>query len=136
LGRRRERFLASIGRTYWLTAFAPLADREVVGIVSGRASLLDLDHEDLEALAEGISRALAYYRASDLDGFDLSLFSAPLDQTSSYRVNLSLAARTSLACPAEEASYFGPLQREAVVGMTPESLARELRSYFAPPSAL
>jgi galactose-1-phosphate uridylyltransferase len=48
---RAMRFVARIGRTRWMTAFAPIGFNEVRAVVSGCETLLDLTDDDLKALS-------------------------------------------------------------------------------------
>jgi len=129
---RRERFVGQIGRTIWMTAFAPLGFNEVRAVVLDRETLLDLTDEDLHSLALGIARVLAWYDAAGYNSFNLVLFSGPLEGRTSFRLNLCMVTRTALVpYYRSDAMYLERLHWEAAVDRTPEELAEELRSRFA-----
>ena len=60
-----ERFLGEIGRTQWLTVFAPLgAVGDVTAVVPGIRSTLELTDQDLDDLAIGLTKLMAAYPSS------------------------------------------------------------------------
>jgi len=71
-----ERFLGQIGRTKWLTVFAPLgAVGDVTAVVEGVRSTLELTDPDLNDLAQGLTKLMAAYDRMGIYNFNMSFFS-------------------------------------------------------------
>jgi UDPglucose--hexose-1-phosphate uridylyltransferase len=128
---RGERFVARIGSTTWITAFAPIGFNEVQSFVSGRETLLDLTEDDLNALSNGISRVLRWYESIGYNSFNLALYSGQLSNSSGWRVHLSMITRTAmLPYYRSDAMHLERLHWEAAVDRLPEEIAADLRAYF------
>ncbi|MCP4687053.1 MAG: hypothetical protein GY859_03325 [Desulfobacterales bacterium] len=70
-----ERRLGAIGRTTWLTAYAPMGVAgDVLAVVDGASSALDLTDEDLAHLADGLTRVMAGYDKMGIHGFNMNFF--------------------------------------------------------------
>ncbi|MEJ2289270.1 MAG: hypothetical protein P8Y02_11655 [Deinococcales bacterium] len=127
-----ERFLWDIGATSWMTAFAPVGFHEVQAVVRGRASMLELDDEDVVALATGLERVLRGYASLGFNSFNVSLFSGPLDGSAATRVHLAMVTRTAmLPYYRSDAMYLERLHWEAAVDRAPEEVAERLRAAAA-----
>ncbi len=128
---RGERFIARAGSTTWITAFAPLGFNEVQGIVSARETLLDLTNDDLNALASGISQVLRWYASIGYNSFNLALYSGALQNSSAWRVHLSMITRTAmLPYYRSDSMHLERLHWEAALDRPPEEIAADLRAYF------
>ncbi len=131
-GARRLRLVARIGRSAWITAFAPIGFNEVRAVVSGCETLLELTEDDLKALSAGISRVLQWYELTGYNSFNLALYSGPLNNSRGGRVHLSMITRTAmLPYYRSDAMHMERLHWEAAVDRAPESIADDLRVYFA-----
>jgi len=129
---RGQRFVARVGRTAWITAFAPIGFNEVQAVVSGCETFLDLTEDDLNALAAGISRVLQWYELTAYNSFNLALYSGPLNGSRGWRVHLSMITRTAmLPYYRSDAMHMERLHWEAAVDRTPERIADDLRTHFA-----
>jgi galactose-1-phosphate uridylyltransferase len=130
--KRGQRFVARIGRTTWITVFAPIGFNEVQAVVSDRATLLDLTEDDLHALSAGISRVLQWYASIGYNSFNLALYSGPLNDSQGWRVHLTMITRTAmLPYYRSDAMHLERLHWEAAVDRSPESIADDLRMHFA-----
>ena len=124
-----ERFLWDIGSTSWVTAFAPVGFHEVQAVVRDHPSVLQLDDEDVVALATGLERVLRGYAGLGFNSFNVSLFSGPLDGSPGARVNLAMVTRSPmLPYYRSDAMYLERLHWEAAVGLAPEEVAHRLRA--------
>ena len=127
-----RRFVARIGRTVWITPFAPIGFNEVQVVVSDCETFLDLTKEDLNALAAGISRVLHWYELTGYNSFNLALYSGPLNESHGWRVHLSMITRTAmLPYYRSDAMHMERLHWEAAVDRAPERIADDLRAHFA-----
>jgi galactose-1-phosphate uridylyltransferase len=129
---RALRFVARVGRTTWITAFAPIGFNEVRAVVSGRETFLDLTEDDLNALSAGISRVLQWYELTGYNSFNLALYSGPLKNSRGWCVHLSMITRTAmLPYYRSDAMHMERLHWEAAVDRSPERIADDLRAHFA-----
>jgi galactose-1-phosphate uridylyltransferase len=129
---RGLRFVARVGRTAWITGFAPIGFNEVRAVVSGCETFLDLTEGDLNALATGISRVLQWYELTGYNSFNLALYSGPLNASRGWRVHLSMITRTAmLPYYRSDAMHMERLHWEAAVDRPPERIADDLRAHFA-----
>ena len=70
------RYLGKIGRTEWLSVFAPLGSvGDVIAVVGGIRSTLELIEQDLEDLATGLTKLMAAYDRMGIYNFNMSFFS-------------------------------------------------------------
>ncbi|MGB8776310.1 MAG: hypothetical protein WCC78_19405 [Terriglobales bacterium] len=128
---RGLRFVGRIGRTRWITAFAPIGFNEVRAVVSGCETVRDLTDEDLQSLSTGISRVLHWYEAAGYNSFNLALYSGPLNGAHDWRVHLSMITRTAmLPYYRSDAMHMERLHWEAAVDRAPERIADDLRAHF------
>ena len=129
---RGVRFVARVGRTAWLTAFAPIGFNEVQAVVSGCETFLDLSDDDLNSLAAGISRVLQWYELTGYNSFNLALYSGPLNSSLGWNIHLSMITRTAmLPYYRSDAMHMERLHWEAAVDRAPERIAADLRAHFA-----
>jgi len=129
---RGLRFVARVGRSTWITAFAPIGFNEVRAVVSGCGTFLDLTDDDLNALSAGISRVLRWYELTGYNSFNLALYSGPLNDSRGGCVHLSMITRTAmLPYYRSDAMYMERLHWEAAVDRSPERIADDLRVHFA-----
>ena len=133
---RGLRFVARVGRTAWITAFAPIGFNEVRAVVAGCETLLDLTEDDLKALSTGIARVLQWYELTGYNSFNLALYSGPLNNRGNnsrgWRVHLSMITRTAmLPYYRSDAMHMERLHWEAAVDRAPERIADDLRAHFA-----
>lgn len=126
------RFVAQVGPTDWITAFAPVGFNEVRAVVAGCETFLDLTEDDLNALATGISRVLHWYELMGYNSFNLALYSGPLNASHGWRVHLSMITRTAmLPYYRSDAMHMERLHWEAAIDRLPERVADDLRAHFA-----
>jgi len=129
---RGLRFVGRVGRTAWITAFAPIGFNEVRAVVPNCETFLDLTEDDLNALSAGISRVLRWYELTGYNSFNLALYSGPLSNSQGWRVHLSMITRTAmLPYYRSDAMHMERLHWEAAVDCLPERIADDLRAHFA-----
>lgn len=70
-----ERYLGKIGRTHWLTAFAPMGVvGDVLAVVENTRSTLELNDQDLLDVAAGLVKVMAEYDTMGVYSFNLNFF--------------------------------------------------------------
>ena len=128
---RAERMISCDGPIVWLTPYAPIGFNEVRAVLCERATILDLSSADLQALASGISRVLAWYDSIGYNSFNLAMYSGESGKTSADRVNLTMVTRTAmLPFYRSDSMYLERLHWEAALDRTPEDVAAAVREYF------
>ena len=72
-----HRYLGQIGRTHWLTAFAPMGVAgDVLAVVEDARCTLDLAHPDLLDIASGLAKLMAAYDKMGVYSFNMNFFTA------------------------------------------------------------
>jgi len=128
---RAERMILRDGPIVWMTPFAPIGFNEVRAVLCERTTILDLSSTDLQALASGISRVLAWYDSIGYNSFNLALYSGELGKEGADRVNLTMVTRAAMTpFYRSDSMHLERLHWEAAVDRTPEDVAADVREYF------
>ncbi len=127
-----SRYLGRIGRTQWLSAYAPMGVAgDVVAVVEGIGRTIELTPQDLQDLALGLTRAMAAYDEMGIFSFNMNFFSAAAGEDD-FRLHLVFSPRTyfnqALGTPDVGALQY--LYREGVCMAFPEEIAQRLKPYF------
>ncbi len=89
-----ERYLGRIGRTHWLTAFAPMGVAgDVMAVVEDARCTLDLTVDDLLDLANGLSKLMIAYDKMGIYSFNMNFFTAVWGDDH-FRFHLLFSPRT------------------------------------------
>jgi galactose-1-phosphate uridylyltransferase len=127
-----RRFLGEIGRVAWLAAYAPFGVAgDVVGVVGGCRSTLELTATDVDDIARGLTRAMAAYDAMGLYNFNVCFF--PGTETDAHaRLHLVFSPRTYFnpALGTPDAAALRSLYNESVCMAFPEEIAERVRKHF------
>jgi UDPglucose--hexose-1-phosphate uridylyltransferase len=125
----RERYITKIGRTHWVTSFAPIGFNEVCGIVEGHGSIATLDQAEISSLAKGIISTLKYYDDKDLNSFNFSIYSISGEPT--HQLLIRIISRTPIQpYYPNDWTAFKVLHFELTSNTIPEDLCREIQPYF------
>jgi UDPglucose--hexose-1-phosphate uridylyltransferase len=126
-----DRYIGALGGVEWLASFAPIGFQELRAFIPGVSSPAQLSDDQVEALGEGVARALNLYAELGLQSFNAALYGAPPSQ-SGYMLNLRMVARSSLQpLYRSDATYSERLHWQAMVDTVPEELAARARQQFA-----
>lgn len=89
-----DRYLGQIGRTHWMTAFAPMGVAgDVLAVVEDACCTLDLTTEDLSDLASGLSILMVEYDKMGIYSFNMNFFTAVWGDEH-FRFHLLFSPRT------------------------------------------
>lgn len=89
-----DRYLGRIGRTHWMSAFAPMGVAgDVLAVVEDARCTLDLTAADLTDLAEGLRRLMAEYDRMGIYSFNMNFFTAVWGDDH-FRFHLLFSPRT------------------------------------------
>ena len=89
-----ERYLGKIGRSHWMTAFAPMGVAgDVLAVLEGVRCTLELEAQDLLDIATGLARVMAEYDKIGIYSFNMNFFSGAKNDDH-YRFHLLFSPRT------------------------------------------
>ena len=126
------RFIARKGGVSWITSFSPQGTNEVLGILTEKRDLLEMEEQDFADLAEGFAAVLRGYAARGISTFNFTLYSGPLGASDdAFRCFLRVISRQNVSENYRTDDYFlQKLLRNELILTPPESLATALRSAF------
>jgi galactose-1-phosphate uridylyltransferase len=130
----RDRFLGEIGRTTWLSVFAPLgAAGDVAAVVDGVRSTLELGDDDLYDLAQGLTKLMAAYDRMGIYNFNMSFFAGShRDDHTRFHLIFSPRIYFNPAIGTPDVAALGRLFGESVCMAFPEEINRMLKPEFQP----
>jgi len=127
-----ERYLGKIGRTTWLTAYAPMGVAgDVLAILDGVRSTLELTNEDLSDLSLGLTKAMAAYDKMGIYSFNMNFFTGR-EGDDHARVHLLFSPRTffNQALGATDIGAIRNLYNEPICMAFPEEINGMLKIEF------
>lgn len=128
----RDRFLGVIGRTTWLTVFAPQGTvGDAMAVVDGVRSTLELTDDDLTDLATGLTKLMAAYDRMGIYNFNMSFFAGSLnDDHARFHMVFSPRVYFNPAIGTPDVAALGRLFGESVCMAYPEEINALLRPEF------
>jgi galactose-1-phosphate uridylyltransferase len=128
----KDRFLGRIGRSNWMTVFAPLGVAgDVVAVVDGTSSTLDLLDDDLTDLANGLNNLMAAYDKMGIYNFNVSFFpGAPGDDFTRFHLVFSPRTFFNQALGTPDVAALRNLGNEGVCMAFPEDINKMLIPEF------
>jgi len=127
-----QRYLGKIGRTDWLTVFAPLgAVGDVIAVVEGIRSTLELTEDDLNDLATGLTKLMAAYDRMGIYNFNMSFFPGSVaDQQARFHMLFSPRIYFNPAIGTPDVASLGRMFGESVCMGFPEEINGLLKVEF------
>jgi galactose-1-phosphate uridylyltransferase len=132
-----QRWLGETGPARWFTAFSPIGVNEVNAVWPHASHFLEWDDRDVEAMAEGVRRALLAYHDLKFSTFNFSCFSGPLGEAApEFRCFLRLINRQNMHPNHRTDDYYlQKLLKNEIIIYPPEQLASIIKERAAwPPS--
>jgi galactose-1-phosphate uridylyltransferase len=128
----KKRYLGTIGRTHWLTAYAPMGVAgDVLAVVSGVRSTLELTPEDLKDLADGLTRLMAGYDRMGIYSFNMNFFTgASGDDAARFHLLFSPRTFFNQALGTPDIGALRNLFNETLCMAFPEEINDMLQSEF------
>jgi len=128
----KDRFLGKIGRSNWMTVFAPLGVAgDVVAVIDDTRSTLELTDADLIDLANGLNNLMAAYDKMGIYNFNVSFYPGA---TGDYftRFHLVFSPRTYFneALGTPDVAALRNLGNEGVCMAFPEDINKMLKAAF------
>lgn len=127
-----DRFLGEVGRTTWLTVFAPLGTvGDVVAVVDETCCTLELTDHDLDDIAVGLTKLMAAYDRMGIYNFNMSFFTGSLkDPHTRFHLIFSPRIYFNPAIGTPDVAALGRLFGESVCMGFPEEINKLLKSEF------
>ena len=128
----RQRYLGTIGRTHWLTAYAPMGVAgDVLAVVSGARCTLDLTMPDLQDVADGLTRLMAGYDRMGIYSFNMNFFTgAANDDAACFHLLFSPRTFFNQALGTPDIGALRNLFNETLCMAFPEEINTLLRPAF------
>ncbi len=128
----KERYLGKIGRTHWMTAYAPMGVAgDVLAVVEDARCTLDLHPRDLEDMADGLIRVMAEYDKLGIFSFNMNFFTGT-EADDHFRFHLVFSPRTyfshQLGTP--DVGSLRSLYNETICMAFPEEINQILKKGF------
>ena len=130
--KNRDRYLGQIGRTTWLSVFAPLGSvGDVIATVDRVRSTLELTEDDLLDLATGLARLMAAYDRMGIYNFNMSFYSgARHDDHARFHMIMSPRIYFNPSIGTPDVASFNRLFGESVCMGIPEEINKALKTEF------
>ena len=127
-----ERFLGKIGRSNWLSAYAPMGVAgDVLGVVDGICSTLELTEQDLDDISQGLTRAMAAYDKMGIYTFNMNFFTgSETDTHSRFHLLFSPRAFFNQALGTPDVGALRNLYNESLCMAFPEEINKMLKPAF------
>jgi len=128
----RDRYLGEIGRTTWLSVFAPVGSvGDVSATVDGVRSTLELDEDDLLDLATGMTKLMAAYDRMGIYNFNMSFFAgSQKDEHARFHMIFSPRVYFNPSIGTPDVASLGRLFGESVCMGFPEEINKMLKTEF------
>jgi galactose-1-phosphate uridylyltransferase len=128
----KDRFLGRIGRSNWMTVFAPLGVAgDVIAVVDDTSSTLELTDDDLTDLANGLNNLMAAYDKIGIYNFNVSFYpGAAGDDFTRFHLVFSPRTYFSEALGTPDVAALRNLGNEGVCMAFPEDINKMLISEF------
>jgi galactose-1-phosphate uridylyltransferase len=129
---RGDRYLGKTGRTTWLTAYAPIGVAgDVLAVVDGVRSTLELEAEDLLDLSVGLTRVMNAYDRVGIYSFNMNFFTGA-NGDDHARVHLLFSPRTffNQTLGATDIGAIRNLYNEPICMAFPEEINGMLKGEF------
>jgi galactose-1-phosphate uridylyltransferase len=127
-----QRYLGQIGRTHWMTTFAPMGVAgDVLAVVEDARCTLDLTDQDLMHLARGIARVIAEYDQMGIYSFNMNFFTgAATDEHFRFHLVFSPRAFFNQKLGTPDVGALRNLFNETLCMAFPEEIAAGLKKGF------
>lgn len=127
-----ERWIGRRGRVSLLTPWAPIGFHEVWAVVDGAHDITDLTVDDCADLGSALSSVFHTYYSLNLTSFNWAMYGGGPTPSDRYSLLLRVVSRSN-AEPMyrSDVTYFERLHAEAMIDLSPEAMAADVRARFA-----
>jgi galactose-1-phosphate uridylyltransferase len=129
--RLRQRYIAAVGNTDWLTSFVPRAPQlDIMAVFTAGRPFLSLPREDIESFCQGLTKIFKYMEDQDFYSFNLCLYSGVPGEDSFWTQARIIQRGTLLSMGISDIGNMQLLLDTRPCFRYPESVCRELKGYF------
>ena len=127
-----ERYLGKIGRTHWLTSYAPMGVAgDVLAVTENISSTLELTDQDLADICDGLTRAMRAYDDMGIYNFNMNFFcGARGDDFTRFHLLFSPRTFFNQALGASDVGAIRNLYNETLCMAFPEEINTMLKPAF------
>jgi galactose-1-phosphate uridylyltransferase len=127
------RYLAAIGRAHFMQSYAPMGVAgDVLAILEGVSSTLELTDDDLLAIGEGLCATMKAYDSLGVYGFNMNYFPGRKgDRHARFHILFSPRTFFNQALGTTDVGALRNLYNESICMAYPEEIAGKLRPFFA-----
>jgi len=126
-----KRFISNGKILDWVASFAPLADKEVIGICKlHKECFTDLNNDELDKMAKDISTMLSLlHNKLGVKSINMSIFSAPIGlKYEHFKIHVRIISRSKpTTLYTNDMGFMEILQNEPIVTSLPETITHILR---------
>jgi UDPglucose--hexose-1-phosphate uridylyltransferase len=126
---KNERYIGDFGESHWYATYCGLGNNDVTGVVDA-SNLFEMTPKAIEDFSHGLVAILRGYHSISVQGFNLSIFSGPLDaHEESFRIHARIISRPDVKpLYTADAGFLERLHDEIVVETKPEDVAIKIRA--------
>ncbi|MQL52428.1 hypothetical protein GFC01_09155 [Desulfofundulus thermobenzoicus] len=125
-----ERYLGRVGNTHWLATFAPRALCDITAILPNRATVADIEDQDLRDMAAGLQKVIRYYDQLNIASFNATLYTARSEDNGFWATVRIVGRYTIFPLVGSDYSHLQVLHDEPWTLHVPEEMAAELKEHF------
>lgn len=124
-----ERFIADVGRTAWLTSFAPKGFIDIMAVFKEAPAIADITESDWLDFSRGLTAAMKFLDGRGFYSFNMAIYSGAGD--GHFRTHAKLIPRALLPpMDTSDINYFNTLHDEVLTIFKPEEICEQAGEYF------
>jgi len=124
-----ERFIGKVGKTCWLTSFAPKGFIDITAIFEETQKITDIAVSDWMDFSRGLSAAMKFFDSQGLFSFNMAIYSGLGDDH--FWTHAKLIPRVLLPpMDTSDINYFNMLHNEVLTIFEPEQICSEAKEFF------
>ncbi|TYO97774.1 hypothetical protein [Desulfallas thermosapovorans] len=125
-----DRYVGQTGQVHWLCAFAPRHIGDVMGILPGKQTIVDITDDDLNDLAAGLCKVIRYYNQNNIVSFNAALFFTS-NENKGFAIHVRIVGRfTIFPLVGSDITHMQIMHDDPWTVLLPETIAQELKKAF------
>ena len=134
----KQRLIYKNNNLWFKAKFAPLAEKEIIGVLMNKYSFEQINDSDISCICEGIVKILNAYQKIGVESINMSIFSAPIckikeenEKYDFFNIIIRIIARPKLIQNyTTDRGFMEILQQTPVISTMPENLAAEMKKHI------
>lgn len=129
--RLKQRYIATLGNTVWLTTFVPRSGFfDVMAIFQDRDAIMSLSLDDIDAFSQGLTRVFKYMDEENFYSFNLCLYSGILKENAFWTQARIIPRVTTPPLGISDVGNLTLFGDTRLILRFPESVCQDLKPYF------